>query len=56
MIYPLAGALIGAVFGAMSARKREGNRADMAQWGFVGLMIGGIVGLFALIVIERSFY
>ena len=54
MILPLIGLLIGAAIGALSARRREGKPADMAQWAAVGAMIGGVVGLFVLVFVERS--
>lgn len=56
MIYPLAGLLIGAVLGALNARGRGGKRLDLLQWAAVGGIIGGIVGLFAMILIDRALY
>lgn len=55
MIYPLTGLLLGAVLGALNARRHGGKRLDLLQWAAVGAIIGGIVGLFALVVIERSY-
>ena len=54
MILPLSGALIGAVIGGFQARRREGKRADIAQWATVGGIVGGIVGLFVLVFVERA--
>ena len=54
MIYPLAGLLIGAILGAAGARRQGGRRLDLLQWAAVGAIIGGLVGLFVLIAIERS--
>lgn len=54
MIYPLAGLLIGALLGGAGARRQGGRRLDLLQWAAVGAIIGGIVGLFVLIFIERS--
>lgn len=54
MIYPLAGLLLGAVFGAVRAMRKEGNRKDIAQWAAVHAMIFGVLGMFILIIIERS--
>jgi uncharacterized protein YqgC (DUF456 family) len=51
---PLAGLAIGAVLGAMGAQRRGGKRLDLLQWGAVGAILGGIVGLFALILLLRS--
>lgn len=55
MIYPLSGLLIGAVLGALGARRRGGTGLDIAQWAAVGAMICGLVGLFVLVGIERSY-
>ena len=55
MIYPLAGLVFGAAFGAFRARARDGNMRDMLQWAAVFAIIFGIVGLFVLIFIERSY-
>ena len=55
MIYPLAGLILGAGLGAFGAKRQEGKTADLMQWAAVGAMIGGIVGLFVLVFIERSF-
>ena len=55
MIYPLSGLLIGALFGALGARRRGGKRLDLFQWAAVGAIMGGIIGLFVLVFIERSY-
>ena len=54
MIYPLAGLVIGAALGVFRARRRKGNRFDMAQWGAVYGLIFGLIGLFVLVFIERG--
>lgn len=54
MIYPLLGLLLGAIAGAIGARRQDGKTADLLQWAAVGAMIGGLAGLFVLIFIERS--
>ena len=54
MIYPLAGLVIGAIVGAVRAKLRGGKTLDMLQWSAVFAMIFGLIGLFALIFIERS--
>lgn len=53
MIYPLGGLLIGALLGALTAKRRGGNWADMAQWGAVGAILLGVIGLAILIYLER---
>ena len=55
MIFPLIGLLIGALLGAAGARRQGGKQLDLLQWAVVGGIIGGILGLFVLIVIERSY-
>jgi uncharacterized protein YqgC (DUF456 family) len=41
--------------GTLGARRRGGKSLDLAQWGAVGAIIGGLVGLFVLVFIERSY-
>lgn len=55
MIYPLAGFLIGAITGALSAFRRGGKPADIAQWGVAFGLLFGLIGLFILVFIERSY-
>lgn len=55
MIYPLGGILIGAVLGAFRARRQGGTGLDMAQWAAVYGILFGLIGLFVLIFIERSY-
>lgn len=49
----LVGVVVGAALGVLSAKRRGGNRLDMAQYGAVWGIIGGLVGLFATIGLER---
>ena len=56
MIFPLAGLIFGAVLGLVQSRRRGGNRKDQAQWATVYALIFGLVGLFAMIIIERVFF
>lgn len=55
MILPLSGLFLGAVLGALRAKQRGGKPADMAQWGAVFAMIGGVIGMFALVIITRMY-
>ena len=55
MIFPLSGLLLGALLGAFSAKLRGGNIMDLLQWATVFAIIFGLVGLFVLIFIERSY-
>lgn len=54
MIYPLTGLLAGALLGAFRARRRGGKTLDLLQWAAVHAMILGLIGLFALVIIERN--
>ncbi|WP_194269246.1 hypothetical protein [Tritonibacter litoralis] len=45
--------LIGAVFGALRAKKRGGNRLDMLQYAAVHMIIFGLAGLAATILVHR---
>lgn len=49
----LAGVFAGALMGVRSARQRGGNRNDMLQYGAVFGIIGGVVGLFLTIGLEK---
>ncbi|MGJ8624178.1 MAG: hypothetical protein ACSHW1_15585 [Yoonia sp.] len=54
MIFPLSGMFIGAILGAFRARARGGKRLDMLQWGAVFAIIFGLLGMFVLIILQRS--
>ena len=54
MIIPLIGIILGAIAGAFSARQRGGKTLDLLQWAAVLGMIGGLVGMFVLVFIERA--
>ncbi|TNC73365.1 hypothetical protein [Rubellimicrobium roseum] len=55
MIYPLGGLLLGALLGWLRARQLGGKRLDLLQWAVVGAIIGGLIGTFVLIFIQRSY-
>ncbi|MBI1217400.1 MAG: apolipoprotein acyltransferase [Rhodobacteraceae bacterium] len=48
-----AAMLIGAVFGALRARRRKGSGLDIAQYAGVYLILFGILGMFLTILLER---
>ncbi len=50
----IAAALLGAVIGGMTARKRGGNKLDIAQYAAGYALAFVIVGLIATVVIDRS--
>lgn len=54
MIFPLAGLLFGALLGIARARSKQGTPLDQLQWGVAFALICGLIGLFILIVIERT--
>lgn len=55
MIYPLSGLIIGAILGAVRAKMRGGKVTDMPQWATATAILCGLIGLFILIFIERSY-
>ena len=55
MIFPFGGIILGAIFGAIGAMMKGGKTLDLLQWAAVFGMLFGLIGLFILIFIERSF-
>lgn len=55
MIFPLGGMILGAIIGVIQAKRKGGKGLDMAQWGAVYAILFGLIGLFVLIFIERSY-
>ncbi|EAP76264.1 MULTISPECIES: hypothetical protein [Roseovarius] len=49
----LLAALLGAALGALRARRRKGNSADMVQYGAVHALIFALLALFGGIVFFR---
>ncbi len=49
----LLGGILGIVTGALLARRRKGNLADMAQYGFIYCVLFALAGLFLTILIHR---
>lgn len=50
----VAGVVFGAAYGAWLARKRQGGRADMAQYAAGFAIAFGLLGLFITIFLARS--
>ncbi|MBW4962866.1 apolipoprotein acyltransferase [Sulfitobacter sp. CW3] len=46
-------ALIGAIWGVLAARKRQGNRKDMAQYAAGYAMAFVIVGMILTVILDR---
>ncbi len=51
----IGGLLIGAVFGAFTAKKRGGSVADILQYGTVYGIGFALLGLVATLVLDRMF-
>ncbi|MBJ3761769.1 hypothetical protein ILP92_03275 [Maribius pontilimi] len=49
----LAGIALGIAWGITTARKRGGNRKDMAQYAAGAGIAGALLGLIATLVVER---
>lgn len=49
----IAGAILGAGYGAWLANKRKGSKADMAQYGAGFAIAFALLGLFLTIFVER---
>ena len=49
----IAGAIFGAILGAMTAKKRGGTRADMWQYGAVYAIACSLLGLILTIAVEK---
>lgn len=49
----IAGALLGAILGAMTARKRNGNKLDMLQYAAGFGIAFALVGLIVTVIIHR---
>jgi hypothetical protein len=47
--------LAGAVLGGLKARRRNGNRMDIAQYAVAFGLAFAILGLFATVAVERLF-
>jgi len=47
-------ALVGAILGAVIARRRNGRTADILQYAFVFALIFALIGLFAMIFVTRA--
>lgn len=48
------GAVMGAIIGALLAKRRKGSTADILQYAFVYALIFALAGLFATIMIHRA--
>ncbi len=44
---------VGALFGGLRARRRRGTGLDIAQYAAVYLILFGVLGMFATIILDR---
>ncbi len=51
----LLGAILGALTGAIHAKRRKGAVADVLQYAFVYALIFALAGLFITLIIHRVF-
>lgn len=51
---PIIGLVFGALFGAVVAKRKGGNRLDMAQYAGGFAILFGLVGLFLAIYLARA--
>ena len=49
----IAGLILGALWGQIYARRGKGTRFDLAQYTIALAILGGILGLFATLIIDR---
>ena len=49
----IAGALLGAILGGLTASRRKGNKADIAQFAVVYAILFSLAGLVLTIIIEK---
>lgn len=49
----IGGALLGAILGGLQARKREGNRLDIAQYATAYAIAFGLIGMIITIAVHR---
>ena len=45
--------ILGAVTGTLVARRRNGNRLDMAQYGAVYAIVFGLIGMVTTLILEK---
>ncbi len=52
-MFVLFGVVLGALIGALIARKRKGRSLDILQYAVVYAMIFAVIGLFVTIIVHR---
>jgi hypothetical protein len=52
-MFVIGGVILGALSGGLTARKRGGKPADIAQWAAVWAILFGLIGLFVTLFLDR---
>jgi hypothetical protein len=52
-MFVIGGLILGALSGGLTARRRGGKPADIAQWAAVWAILFGLVGLFVTLALDR---
>jgi hypothetical protein len=52
-MFVIGGLVLGAVTGGLTARRRGGKPADIAQWAAVWAILFGLLGLFITLFLDR---
>jgi hypothetical protein len=52
-MFVIGGLVLGAVTGGLTARRRGGKPADIAQWATVWAILFGLLGLFITLFLDR---
>ncbi|MBY5973557.1 hypothetical protein KUV28_14445 [Ferrimonas balearica] len=53
-MFVIAGLIIGAIFGALRAKRRGGNGKDVFQYGATHAILFALIGLFVTLFVHRS--
>lgn len=52
----IAGVILGAIIGALTAKKRKGNRLDMLHYGAGFAIALGLLGVILTILLEKAVF
>lgn len=52
-MFVIGGLILGAIAGGLTARRRGGKPADIAQWAAVWGIMFGLIGLFVTLILDR---
>jgi len=54
-MYVIPGLVLGALLGGLTAKRRGGKALDIAQYATVYALIGGVLGVFITVAVNRIF-